>query len=94
MFCLLRPVADSCCNGTILRTAPAGAIPAVAVLGGPVRFQSGNREVTSIRSATPGLDEDHAPREVGRLQEAWVNRMRPGARYLCPETYGYWQNTF
>ena len=29
---------DSCCNGTILRTAPGGAIPAVAVLEGQSGF--------------------------------------------------------
>jgi hypothetical protein len=44
---------DSSCNGTILRTAPAGAIPAVASVG-PVRFQSGNREVNLSPLRDPG----------------------------------------
>jgi hypothetical protein len=44
---------DSCCNGTILRTAPAGAIPAVAVLGGQSGFSPETARSTSTRSATP-----------------------------------------
>jgi hypothetical protein len=44
---------DSCCNGTILRTAPAGAIPSGRGPWGPVRFQSGTARSTSTRSATP-----------------------------------------
>ena len=52
-FGRVRPLPDSCCNGTILRTAPAGAIPPIAALGGQSGFSPETARSTSTRSATP-----------------------------------------
>jgi hypothetical protein len=52
-------------------------------------------EFCSIRASPRGRDEEQAPEKVGRLQEVWVDRMRPGAAVCMDlETCGYWQNTF
>ena len=50
MFACCGRYPDQYCSGTIQRTAPAGAIPAVAALGGQSGFSPENGRSTSARS--------------------------------------------
>jgi hypothetical protein len=71
--------ADSCCNGTILRTEPTGAIRAVAVLGGQSGFSPETARSTSTRSATPASHrtQSREPQDGIRGSRAACRRVTP-----------------
>jgi hypothetical protein len=71
---------DSCCNGTILQTAPAGAIPAVAVPGGQSGSSPETARSTSARSATPASHGTQSRERLRRTaSEAAARFPSPGA---------------
>ena len=55
---------DSCCNGTILRTAPTGAIPAVAVLGAsPVSVRKPRGQPRPLRDPASHGTQSREPQD-------------------------------